>query len=122
MYVLLRILHVMTHVLPARRSSGLAGRLARRRRTAADGAGFLRAGHLAVAHALRVADGADPVGASGGRPGRRAPPALARAGPGRSEEHKSALQSLMRSSYAVFCLKKHSQHNTSFQRLTSRTK
>src|SRR3546814_2125828 len=29
-----------------------------------------------------------------------------RAGPGRSEEHTSELQSLMRISYAVFCLKK----------------
>src|SRR3546814_968922 len=29
----------------------------------------------------------------------------------RSEEHTSELQSLMRSSYAVFCLKKKKQHN-----------
>src|SRR3546814_4851032 len=29
----------------------------------------------------------------------------------RSEEHTSELQSLMRSSYAVFCLKKHKQSN-----------
>src|SRR3546814_2371188 len=29
----------------------------------------------------------------------------------RSEEHTSVLQSLMRISYAVFCLKKHNQHN-----------
>src|SRR3546814_1353881 len=28
----------------------------------------------------------------------------------RSEEHTSELQSLMRSSYAVFCLKKHNSH------------
>src|SRR3546814_6219267 len=35
--------------------------------------------------------------------------------PGRSEEHTSELQSLMRISYAVFCLKKKSKfrHNTS---------
>src|SRR3546814_6900965 len=32
--------------------------------------------------------------------------ALARSGRGRSEEHTSELQSLMRISYAVFCLKK----------------
>src|SRR3546814_3371572 len=34
--------------------------------------------------------------------------------PGRSEEHTSELQSLMRISYAVFCLKKkkHTQHTT----------
>src|SRR3546814_10590141 len=30
----------------------------------------------------------------------------------RSEEHTSELQSLMRISYAVFCLKKHSQYHT----------
>src|SRR3546814_3062825 len=31
---------------------------------------------------------------------------------GRSEEHTSELQSLMRISYAVFCLKKKTKHNT----------
>src|SRR3546814_6943510 len=31
-------------------------------------------------------------------------------GPGRSEEHTSELQSLMRISYAVFCLKKKNQN------------
>src|SRR3546814_4859279 len=31
--------------------------------------------------------------------------------PERSEEHTSELQSLMRNSYAVFCLKKKKQHN-----------
>src|SRR3546814_2387585 len=34
------------------------------------------------------------------------PPSALRAGLGRSEEHTSELQSLMRISYAVFCLKK----------------
>src|SRR3546814_3068042 len=33
-------------------------------------------------------------------------------GPGRSEEHTSELQSLMRISYAVFCLKKKQNKNT----------
>src|SRR3546814_5729441 len=32
--------------------------------------------------------------------------------PRRSEEHTSELQSLMRISYAVFCLKKKNRHNT----------
>src|SRR3546814_2552487 len=32
--------------------------------------------------------------------------------PGRSEEHTSELQSLMRISYAVFCLKKKNKNNT----------
>src|SRR3546814_4085043 len=34
------------------------------------------------------------------------------AGIGRSEEHTSELQSLMRISYAVFCLKKNKKHNS----------
>src|SRR3546814_5232145 len=48
-----------------------------------------------------------------------APPALARQQALRSEEHTSELQSLMRISYAVFCLKKkrtrhmHTHHNIS---------
>src|SRR3546814_7020988 len=37
---------------------------------------------------------------------------LARANFGRSEEHTSELQSLMRISYAVFCLKKKKETNT----------
>src|SRR3546814_4988551 len=40
------------------------------------------------------------------RTGRRVEGAQARAVIGRSEEHTSELQSLMRISYAVFCLKK----------------
>src|SRR3546814_8140460 len=39
--------------------------------------------------------------------------AAKRAGLGRSEEHTSELQSLMRISYAVFCLKKTRKYNTS---------
>src|SRR3546814_6040533 len=35
-----------------------------------------------------------------------------RPGAGRSEEHTSELQSLMRNSYAVFCLKKKNKNNT----------
>src|SRR3546814_14294124 len=40
------------------------------------------------------------------RPGRGGPRAADRAPDARSEEHTSELQSLMRNSYAVFCLKK----------------
>src|SRR3546814_5794195 len=36
------------------------------------------------------------------------------AGDDRSEEHTSELQSLIRISYAVFCLKKKTQHNTTY--------
>src|SRR3546814_2064235 len=44
--------------------------------------------------------------------------AQAKSGPGRSEEHTSELQSLMRISYAVFCLKK-TKKNESTQNQTS---
>src|SRR3546814_8395830 len=37
-------------------------------------------------------------------------------GKGRSEEHTSELQSLMRISYAVFCLKKKNKHNTTMKK------
>src|SRR3546814_10018365 len=37
----------------------------------------------------------------------------------RSEEHTSELQSLMRISYAVFCLKKKKHHNTTVQLRTN---
>src|SRR3546814_1192816 len=43
-------------------------------------------------------------------PCNRAPPIRKRSCSGRSEEHTSELQSLMRNSYAVFCLKK--KHHT----------
>src|SRR3546814_2704716 len=47
-----------------------------------------------------------PARESGGKAGER-PPRHGRGGPPRrSEEHTSELQSLMRISYAVFCLKK----------------
>src|SRR3546814_4136023 len=44
--------------------------------------------------------------------GRRWRKAAEARGEIRSEEHTSELQSLMRISYAVFCLKKNKQHNT----------
>src|SRR3546814_7774938 len=39
---------------------------------------------------------------------------VGRPGDFRSEEHTSELQSLMRISYAVFCLKKKNKHNTKY--------
>src|SRR3546814_19920072 len=79
-----RVLHLLTHSFPTRRSSDLrhGGRPAPSRR----------------------------------RCGRRADPAsvprcsAAQRPPERSEEHTSELQSLMRISYAVFCLKKQNNH------------
>src|SRR3546814_1085628 len=90
-----RYLHVLTHSFPTRRSSDLdrsargldvalrrrGGRRVRRRL----GQGH-RAGRAGVD--VRRAERLDPA-----------------SGP-RSEEHTSELQSLMRISYAVFCLKK----------------
>src|SRR3546814_2626769 len=100
----------MTHPFPTRRSSDLddaaAGRrAARRRRRAGRGlpdkglAGALR--HRAGGRPAVSADAAAGLGAgAGGTAGRAG--ALAT----RSEEHTSELQSLMRNSYAVFCLNK----------------
>src|SRR3546814_7162210 len=41
-------------------------------------------------------------------------------GRGRSEEHTSELQSLMRISYAVFCLKKKNEHTSTTKMLNGR--
>src|SRR3546814_4545044 len=49
---------------------------------------------------------------------RAAPPSPISCSPaGRSEEHTSELQSLMRISYAVFCLKKKNKHTHEFTQL-----
>src|SRR3546814_4598816 len=90
---------------PAASRTDRAGRTAR---AAADnpslrGCGAPRAGADAPRPAARrdsVRRAADNSRPAGERP--PAPPAPA----GRSEEHTSELQSLMRNSYAVFCLKK----------------
>src|SRR3546814_4473190 len=50
------------------------------------------------------------------RRGCRTPNGRARSAGVRSEEHTSELQSLMRISYAVFCLKKKKQANTTMTR------
>src|SRR3546814_7405479 len=64
-----------------------------------------RIGRGAAVRSVAQADGADRFGRARCRP---AEPALAvhdQLGAQRSEEHTSELQSLMRNSYAVFCLK-----------------
>src|SRR3546814_4327101 len=71
-----------------------------------DETGILRADRAAkLAHrigdAIDLLNGTEPCSAGGGE----AACLLAR-----SEEHTSELQSLMRISYAVFCLKKQKQH------------
>src|SRR3546814_12375304 len=57
-------------------------------------------------HAARWASASDRLE----RTASRALPHLRRKLTGRSEEHTSELQSLMRISYAVFCLKKKKKH------------
>src|SRR3546814_7356842 len=81
------------------RSRGWAGGSARPRANRADGL-FVRADRRGALHACRGRFHAEPpsLGAAA-RKGRQA----------RSEEHTSELQSLMRISYAVFCLKKKNQ-------------
>src|SRR3546814_2238275 len=57
--------------------------------------------------------------APGGAVRQEQPRRGAGGGQRRSEEHTSELQSLMRISYAVFCLKKKITHNTAHQTHTS---
>src|SRR3546814_6487053 len=113
----------MTHAFPTRRSSDLAGRsllgpsvrVPRPARRSPQGTVVGRPGPLPVLQAagkgtVRMAvagrrQGGGDAGAAGdaGRGDRLADAAADLA---RSEEHTSELQSLMRISYAVFCLKK----------------
>src|SRR3546814_2934616 len=99
----------MTHAGIGRCREGLAvvpdlGRQARRgcgtgvrRRRAGAGAGRRLAGLCGCEPEERTRRGRRAMGAGRGEDGRRLL---------RSEEHTSELQSLMRISYAVFCLKK----------------
>src|SRR3546814_8399929 len=89
-----------------------------------------RAVNVALLHAsarLRLLDGDDDHVADGRGPALRAAQHLdaldaLRAAVVRdsSEEHTSELQSLMRISYAVFCLKKKNKHNHSQRKELSR--
>src|SRR3546814_3740989 len=72
-------------------------------------------GQARLAVAEQCADAAGPAGeGGGGRVHSRAQ--VARDEPGRSEEHTSELQSLMRISYAVFCLKQIKNNTTTKHR------
>src|SRR3546814_10817807 len=87
----------------------------------ADGEAMFRLHHLgravevqALRMPLEIGDGDEQVQRMAGRQQRGAVPGRLHhrfRGASRSEEHTSELQSLMRSSYAVFCLKKKKYHN-----------
>src|SRR3546814_7985134 len=88
--------HVLTHSCPTRRSSDLA--------CATDGS---RRRSIPSSARRRATRGQLPRFFSGGeRRFRQSRKRLRMRAGNRSEEHTSELQSLMRISYAVFCLKK----------------
>src|SRR3546814_7281240 len=108
-----RDLHVLTHSFPPLRSSDLAVAniaVAYRRRGSERSSGKLAGTNRARKRAPRRR-GAPFTKQEPERAGRLLDPvtlhplALHLAGAARSEEHTSELQSLMRISYAVFCLK-----------------
>src|SRR3546814_4934448 len=89
-------------------------------RISASAGHFLHAARLSCGHAFLPRTHPRTPAPPAGKPARRAGPPLLRNRPAdprrgavvlraavRSEEHTSELQSLMRISYAVFCLKKH---------------
>src|SRR3546814_6068203 len=88
-----RELHVLAHSFPTRRSAGL--------NSAFDLAWPRRQPFAPLAPAPRQPRSPDVATAALG-----SLQVLQELGPFRSEEHTSELQSLMRISYAVFCLKK----------------
>src|SRR3546814_7514321 len=70
---------------------------------------LLRSGsHRAAGGCKSSGDGGTAKSGAARQPCHRHP--ITSFGKGRSEEHTSDLQSLMRSSYAVFCLKKKNTH------------
>src|SRR3546814_3950198 len=106
-----RDLHVLTHSFPTRRSSDLQAGRAR----VGDRRGERR---LVRAHLVGAVE---PRAGKTGRQNHQAVTSLKKVSPNllwnatasggmRSEEHTSELQSLMRTSYAVFCLKKTTNH------------
>src|SRR3546814_2888086 len=109
-----RDLHVLTHSFPTRRSSDLLREAATWYVVGGRATGSARAAKLAGLKARLF--GGDPralsliVSSETGRGGARAIADFVR-----SEEHTSELQSLMRISYAVFCLKKKKQDRTNRQ-------
>src|SRR3546814_1057432 len=104
-----RDLHVLTHSFPTLRSSDLGDGCCR-----IDASEPRRSGRTGVAarpnSRLWSYKGSERREGSGARAAGVEEISGRENGKGRSEEHTSELQSLMRISYAVFCLKK--KHNT----------
>src|SRR3546814_3804803 len=95
-------------VSPLRKMADKAGQALRSnfRSGARSSFGAAPEGPAASTAAAPAESGAGPASSSSG------PPSWAKAMKHRSEEHTSELQSLMRISYAVFCLKKKTTSNT----------
>src|SRR3546814_9383561 len=91
-----RDLHVLTHSFPTRRSSDLA--------TAVN----------PPIQGLRPPPWSAMAPSTGARTASATPERLSIRPHWRSEEHTSELQSLMRNSYAVFCLKKHTNNKKTY--------
>src|SRR3546814_1645985 len=101
--------------LRGRHGGGLSARPDLRQAGALDVADLGdRVGHPVFRAALRAGAAADHPG--GGQPDGHAPGAGSR-----SEEHTSELQSLMRISYAVFCLKKKKIEKQNIQSINTQT-
>src|SRR3546814_6388198 len=90
----LHLVYWRQHSGPIIRGRPLAGRCRHGRSAAGSGGVRLQE------------DDAGRLSRGGGRPRQRGEACRTTPKPGRSEEHTSELQSLMRISYAVFCLKK----------------
>src|SRR3546814_1904129 len=117
-----RDLHVLTHSFPTRRSSDLRARCRERRSKPSPGeSGGNPASCFSTEMAVTPTGGVSsrhslpPTGGWGRFPGRAwddrdGGKVTRRRFIWRSEEHTSELQSLMRISYAVFCLKKKNKH------------
>src|SRR3546814_3303478 len=107
-----RDLHVLTHSFPTRRSSDLFGGSLKGAATAAQGDEIARRAEGRRSGCARQA-GRLCAAAPPWEGNRWAAIRLRRSiwSTKRSEEHTSELQSLMRISYAVFCLKKKKTHN-----------
>src|SRR3546814_3336316 len=73
--------------------------------------------HWAITSAgCEMMNNGEPISGRDRRPSKNTGKLMGQASPSRSEEHTSELQSLMRISYAVFCLKKNKQQKNNTNR------